>query len=157
MKNYVESLRELIGTQMLYLPGVRAIIINGGGEVLLQMRTDVGLWGLPSGSCELGETALETLQREVAEETALEVLEAEPMALYSGPGQSVQYPNGDRIQCFSVCFIVRKWKGTPKVDGVEGSELKFFPPDSLPENLVELHRRTLKDFTDHDGKFRLLE
>lgn len=157
MKNYVESLRELIGTRMLYLPGVRAIITNGGGEVLLQMRTDVGLWGLPSGSCEPGETALETLQREVAEETALEVLEAEPMSLYSGPGQSVQYPNGDWIQCFSVCFIVRKWKGTPQVDGVEGSELKFFPTDNLPENLVELHRRTLKDFTDHDGKFRLLE
>jgi len=38
----------------------------------------------------------------------------EQMALYSGPSQRFQYPNGDEIQCFSVAFIVRDWTGEPR-------------------------------------------
>jgi ADP-ribose pyrophosphatase YjhB (NUDIX family) len=95
------------------------------------------------------------LKREVLEETGLEVHHAEPMALYSGPSQRFKYPNGDEIQCFSVAFIVRDWAGTPKADGVEGSEVRFWPMDELPEGLVEIHRETLADYRDYDGRFIL--
>ena len=61
----------------MLLPGVRALIFNPQGEILLQRRTDMPRWCLPSGSVELDETALDALKREVAEETSLVVLEAE--------------------------------------------------------------------------------
>ena len=155
MSDYVRSMRKLVGTRRLLLPGVRAIIVNDQGEVLLQRRTDMPLWGLPSGSVELDETAWEALKREVKEETSLEVLHAEPMALYSGPSQRFTYPNGEEIQCFSVAFIIRDWAGDPKPDGVEGSEVRFWPTDELPESLMDIHRETLADYRAYGGRFFL--
>jgi ADP-ribose pyrophosphatase YjhB (NUDIX family) len=155
MGPYLQSIRSCLGSQCILVPGVRAIILNDREEILLQRRTDLDCWGLPAGSVELGETALEALKREVREETDLEVRCAEPMALYSGPSQRFRYPNGDEIQGFSVAFIVRDWIGKPRADGVEGSEVRFWPVDALPRNLVAIHARTLEDFRHYRGGFLL--
>ena len=50
---YVEELRKLIGTRTLINPGVRAIIRDETGAVLLQLRGDFKIWGLPAGGMEL--------------------------------------------------------------------------------------------------------
>jgi len=157
MGPYLESIRSRVGQQCILLPGVRAIILSDRQEVLLQRRTDIACWGLPSGSVELDETALEALRREVREETGLEVRQAEPMGLYSGPSQRFQYPNGDEIQCFSVAFLVGDWAGRPKADGVEGSEVRFWPLGALPADLVTIHRQTLEDYRRYQGRFVLPE
>jgi len=157
MGPYLKSIRSRVGPQCILLPGVRAIVLNDRGEVLLQRRMDLGCWGLPAGSVELDETALEALKREVREETGLDVRRAEPMALYSGRGERFRYPNGDEIQCFSVAFIVREWSGTPKADGVEGSEVRFWRLDRLPQDLVAIHARTLADFRQYHGGFLLAD
>ncbi len=157
MESYIDSIRSHIGSQCVHLPGVRAIILNGRGEVLLQRRTDMDCWSLPSGAVELNETATDALKREVREETDIDVQQAEPMALYSGPQERFTYPNGDKVQCFSVAFIVRDWMGSPKADGVEGSEVKFWPLEDLPCNLVEFHARTLRDFSRYGGEFFVSE
>ncbi|MGC9455067.1 MAG: NUDIX hydrolase [Phycisphaerae bacterium] len=152
-KPYLQMMRELVGKQCILMPGVRALVLDDDGKVLLQKRTDVARWGLPGGSVELDETASQAMCREVFEETNLTVDSYEPMGLYSGPDQRLEYPNGDRIQCFSVAFIVRMWKGTPQADGVEGSELRFFDPAAPPDELVEMHRQTLEDFRRYNGEF----
>jgi 8-oxo-dGTP pyrophosphatase MutT (NUDIX family) len=153
--SYAMKIREKVGHDRIFLPGVRAIILNSNNEILLQLRTDTGLWGLSAGAVELGETAMEALKREVYEETALEVLDAEPMGLYSGASQQFSFPNGDKVQPFAIAFIVRKWRGAPKPDGKEGSELRFWKLEELPENIVEIHKRTILDFTNYNGKFQL--
>lgn len=155
MSPYLQSIRERVGKQCIILPGVRAIILNSRNEVLLQHRSDLDCWGLPAGSVELDETALEALKREVLEETALEVISAEPMALYSGTSQRFTYPNGDRVLCFSVAFVVREWKGEPQADGIEGSEVRFFPLSQLTEDIVPIHKQTLCDYERYDGTFFL--
>ncbi|MCU0614695.1 MAG: NUDIX domain-containing protein [Desulfobacterales bacterium] len=154
---YIEEIRKLVGTARLFVPGVRAIILNNAGEILLQRRTDSGLWGLPGGSVELDETVLEALKREIAEETALNVIDAEPMGVYCGPNQKFAYPNGDQVQCFAVAFIVRKWEGRPQADHVEGSEMHFFSLSQLPKNLVPIHRQTIEDYIHYAGQFLLSE
>jgi len=155
MSSYLKSIRKLVGPRRIFLPGVRAIILNDAGEVLLQHRTDTGQWGLPGGSVELDETAFDALKREVAEETSLKFMEAEPMALYSGPVQRFAYPNGDEIQCFAVAFVIRQWEGQPRPDGVEGSEVRFFPLAKLPKNLHSIHMQTLEDYGKYEGTFLL--
>ena len=155
MSSYFKMMRKLVGTGCLFLPGVRAIIPNEVGEILLQRRTDMPLWGLPAGSLELDETALEALKREVREETALEVLQAKPIALYSGARQKFTYPNGDQVQCFAISFIVRQWEGSPQADGAEGSEVRFFPLSQLPKNIMNIHAQTIEDYKRYDGKFIL--
>ncbi|MEU3283375.1 NUDIX hydrolase [Streptomyces antibioticus] len=56
---------------------VGAVIPNAEGKVLLLHRVADdylgGLWELPSGGVDAGETLAEALQREVAEETGLRV------------------------------------------------------------------------------------
>lgn len=155
MGPYLSNLRSHLGPQCILVPGVRAVILNNRREVLLQRRKDLDCWGLPAGAVELEETAFDALRREVREETNLEIGQAEPMALYSGPSQRFTYPHGDEIQCFSVAFIVRDWTGEPQADGVEGSEVRFWPLDTLPEHIVPVHKRTLDDFRQYRGHFML--
>lgn len=155
MEPYAIMIRTLVGNRCIFVPGVRALIINDEGEVLLQHRSDTGFWGLPGGGVELGETALEALKREVLEETGLIVISAEPMALYSGLQQRFAYPNGDEVQCFAVAFIIRQWEGRPRPDGNEGTELRFWSRTRLPGNLVPVHAETLSDLERYRGLFLL--
>jgi 8-oxo-dGTP diphosphatase len=63
------------------LVGAGAVVVDGDGRVLLVRRARPplqGHWSLPGGLIELGETLLEGVQREVAEETGLIV---EPQAV----------------------------------------------------------------------------
>ena len=148
-------LRQAVGKRTLMLPGVRAVVLDADGCVLLQHRTDTDLWGLPGGSVEIGETALEAIGREVFEETGLRVNTAIPFALHSGPKQAFVYPNGDRVQCFAVAFIVREWTGVPAADGVEGKALRFWPLDALPKAFVPIHVETVDAYRQFTGSFVL--
>ena len=153
--SYLEEIRKLVGHCRIFVPGVRAIIVNKAGEILLQRRKDNGLWGIPGGSVELDETPLEALEREVEEETSLKVVVAEPMGLYCGPRQKFAYPNHDEVQCFALAFIVREWHGTPCADDIEGSMVKFFQISRLPEDIVPVHRPTIEDYSRYKGGFLL--
>jgi ADP-ribose pyrophosphatase YjhB (NUDIX family) len=155
MNDYITTMRQLIGSRPMLLPGVRALIFNSQDEILLQRRKDMARWCLPSGGVELNETALDALKREAHEETFLIVQEAEPMGLYSGPTQKFTYPNGDEIQCFAIAFIVRRWQGEPHADGVEGSAVHFFALSQLPDELVPIHRAAIEDYGSYHGIFLL--
>ena len=54
-----------------------------------------------------------------------------------------------------LAFIVRRWEGEPVACGSEGSELRFFPPDELPDDMLPMHRQTIEDYRTYDGTFLL--
>jgi 8-oxo-dGTP diphosphatase len=59
-----------------YVAAVGAIVHDGGGRLLVVRRgrpPALGLWSLPGGRVEAGESDEEALTREVAEETGLAV------------------------------------------------------------------------------------
>jgi 8-oxo-dGTP pyrophosphatase MutT (NUDIX family) len=149
--SYVEELRRLIGHKKIINAGVRAIIRNEAGAVLLQKRGDFGTWGLPAGGMELDESVWEALCREVREETTLTVIKARPWGIYSNPRYSVTYPGGDQAQPFTVAFVVEEWSGTPTPDGDESLDLQFFALDALPpaEQMHPPHRTAVMDFQRH--------
>ena len=66
-------------------PAVAAVIHNGDGRILLQRRSDNGLWGLPGGSVEIGESVRDAIVREVREETGLTVEVLRLIGVYSDP------------------------------------------------------------------------
>lgn len=155
MLDYVRHLRSLIGHTKIVLPGVRALIFNDCGEVLLEKQAHFGSWALPHGCIDVGESALEALKREVKEETGLTIIGAEPFGLYTDPKYSVTYPNGDQVQTFTVAFRATRWVGTLAADGDEVDDLGFFALDRLPEHIYPIHLDTITDYRRSPGEFIL--
>jgi ADP-ribose pyrophosphatase YjhB (NUDIX family) len=127
-------------------PGVAAVVLNADGHVLLGRRADNGLWGLPSGHVEPGETVAEAIRREVREETSIEVRVDALIGVYSDPASQVfVYPSGRVTHFITTCFRCSVAGGTLHPDGVETLAVRFFPPDDLPADLLPMHPRWLAD------------
>lgn len=143
----------MIGNAAVIVPGVRALVLNGRQELLLEKQRLFGSWALPHGCVDLGESALDAVKREVREETGVEIVTARAFGLYSDPKYSVTYPNGDRVQTFTIAFVAEEWRGTLRPDGDEVTELGFFPLEALPDPLYPIHVETIADYRNNDGSF----
>ncbi len=104
MSDYVKDLRSLVGNKEVILGCACGCIENEQGEILLQQRNDSGKWGFLGGIMELGESAEETVIREVWEESGLQVRVTKLLGVYSKYFAS--YPNGDKAQPIVVFFSV---------------------------------------------------
>ncbi|MGB8002087.1 MAG: NUDIX domain-containing protein [Anaerobacillus sp.] len=126
--------------------GVAIIIFNEEDHVLLQKRTDVGLWGIPSGHVEIGETVSEAAVREVKEETNLDITIKKLIGVYSDPSSQVfAYPNGKVVHFITTCFLAEITGGELTCNSDESLEIKFFEPSHLPQDLLKMHPSWLKD------------
>ncbi|MBI5804597.1 NUDIX domain-containing protein [candidate division TA06 bacterium] len=150
--SYIGQLRKLVGSKKLIVAGVRAVVRNKEGKILLIHRKDTNRWGMPAGSVELGESVTEALKREVKEETGLNVESAEPFAVYSEPKYSVTYPNGDQTQIFVIVFRVDEWSGELIGENDESLSCDFFGLDDLPDT-HEAYIETLNDLKNYNGRF----
>ncbi|HLK12864.1 MAG TPA: NUDIX domain-containing protein [Candidatus Binatia bacterium] len=126
-------------------PAVSAVILSADG-VLLQRRDDNGLWGLPGGAVEPGESVREALAREVREETGLEVEPVRLIGVYSAPEhhQIVTYPDGNVTHYVSTvleCVIV----GGRLACGPESLALAWHDPDALGEEVMPVVRIRIRD------------
>jgi 8-oxo-dGTP pyrophosphatase MutT (NUDIX family) len=88
-----------------------AIFDESRQRVLLMQRDDNGLWCLPSGGMDPGESVTETIVREVEEETGLVVEVVGLVGVYSSPHVLVEYPDGNRFQIVSLCFATEVLRG----------------------------------------------
>lgn len=126
--------------------GVAVIILNEENQVLLQKRADVGLWGIPSGHVEIGETVSEAVIREVKEETNLDIRIEKLIGVYSDPDSQVfNYPNGKVVHFITTCFLAKIIGGELTCNSDESLEIKFFSQDNLPEDLLTMHPQWLED------------
>lgn len=141
ISQYVDHLRAKIGHDLLLLPGVTAVVINDGGEILLQLRRDTDAWAPPSGGVEPGETVAESAIREVREETGIDILPQAVVAVLSGAEYNVTYANGDQLATVTTVFRCRPLNAArPRVNDDESRDIRFFPRDDLPENMLPRHR-----------------
>ena len=128
-------------------PGVAAVVFDSAREqVLLQKRSDNGMWGLPSGHVEIGETVEEAVIREVKEETGLQVKVVRLVGVYSDPSSQVfSYPTGERVHFITTFFECLPVGGSLSPDMVESRDVKFFHFGNLPANILPMHPRWLHD------------
>lgn len=147
MADYIKDLRRQVGSRPLLLPGAAVILTDTKNRILLQLRADNGLWGLPGGLMELGETPEETAIREAYEETGLIVSELRLFGVYSGLGQYYQYPNGDEAYHVAIIYIAGEFEGNPCEDGDETLDVKFFEPGEIRlESVCPPDRPVLADY-----------
>lgn len=93
------------------VPAVTVVVENDSGEVLMIERTDNGLWALPGGAQDIGESVTEAARREVAEETGIEIEITGLSGIHSDPRHVITYDNGEVRQEFSVCFLAKMTGG----------------------------------------------
>ena len=133
--DYISYMRGMIGNKPMFLVGSGTLIINSDDEVLLIKRTDNNKWGIPGGSCELGETFEEAAVREAYEETGLIINKLSLFSIFSGMDMHHIYPNGDEVYNAVCIFISTNFTGDISADGHESSDVRFFKLKNLPEDL----------------------
>ena len=132
MSPYYTKLREKIGTGLLLIPGVAAVIHNQDGHLLLQEKLG-GVWSLPAGAIEPGETPEDALRREVREETGLVVGSADLVGVFGGSDYRYVYANGDAVEYTVVLF---RCSAEPGPEGILDSEtvsLQYFTSETMPK------------------------
>ncbi|NSC20275.1 NUDIX domain-containing protein [Streptomyces albus subsp. chlorinus] len=132
--DFIRDLRLFAGHQLLYLPGVSAVVFDERGRVLLGRRADTGGWSVIGGIPEPGEQPADCAVREVFEETNVRCV-PERVALVHGLEKPVTYPNGDICQFMDITFRCRataEAAAQARVNDDESLEVGWFGTDELP-------------------------
>ncbi|MET8680297.1 NUDIX domain-containing protein [Streptomyces sp. NPDC004647] len=129
--DFIRELRASAGHQLLWLPGVSAIVFDDDGRVLLGRRADTGRWSIIGGIPDPGEQPSQTAVREVYEETAVRCV-PERVVLVQAL-DPVEYPNGDQCQFMDITLRCRAVGGEARVNDDESLDVAWFPMDGLPE------------------------
>ncbi len=119
--------------------GSCAIIFDDAHEkVLLTKRADNGLWCLPGGKMEPGESIEECCHREVLEETGLQVETKRLVGVYSNRDQLVVYQDGVKVQFVIMSFEAQVTGGELGLSN-ETTDARYFPFSELDS--LEFHDR----------------
>jgi 8-oxo-dGTP pyrophosphatase MutT (NUDIX family) len=137
---------ERIGKDAKLMPGCAAVIFDAAHEkILLTRRQDNGLWCLPGGRMEPGETAAEAVEREVFEETGLRVRALRLIGIYTSPDFVVAYADGNRHQLVAMSFEAKITGGEMGLSD-ETTEVGFFAPEQIKAMpIVSHHWQRIED------------
>ncbi|MEU0600871.1 NUDIX domain-containing protein [Streptomyces sp. NPDC006393] len=128
--DFIRTIRASAGRQLLWLPGVTAIVFDDEGNVLLGRRSDTGRWSVIGGIPDPGEQPADCAVREVHEETAVRCV-AERVVLVQAL-EPVTYANGDICQFMDITFRCRAVGGEARVNDDESLDVGWFAVDALP-------------------------
>jgi 8-oxo-dGTP pyrophosphatase MutT (NUDIX family) len=119
--------------------GVRGIVIDNDGRILLVRQTYAPGWILPGGGVESNESFVRSLARELDEEAGIAVDGApELMGIYDN---RCVFP-GDHV----AIYIVRHWhRIRATAPNMEIAEIGFFRPDALPEAMNPGAQRRIEE------------
>ncbi|MCJ8339064.1 MAG: NUDIX domain-containing protein [Pseudomonadales bacterium] len=155
--DYISQLRGLIGHRELLVPGARVVIINEQQQVLLELRSDFNVWGLPGGSADPGENIDQTIKRETFEETGLVISDVLAFGFSSSPEyEKITFPNKDKIQSFNLLFYCTKYSGKISFGSNESKSVQWFSMNELPAMLPNMQRTITAYITFVEtGQFQL--
>ena len=128
--DFIRTLRASAGHQLLWLPGVTALVFDDEGRVLLNRRADTRKWSVLGGIPDPGEQPAACAVREVYEETAVRCV-AERVVLVQAL-QPVTYENGDTCQYMDITFRCRAVGGEARVNDDESLDEAWVDVDALP-------------------------
>ncbi len=139
MGEYIMDMRKRVGPIPLMQCGASVIVLDGQNRLLLQRRKDNDMWGYAGGAVDLYERVEDAAARELREETGLIADQLELLGVFSGPELRYTYPNGDQVSIVDIVYLCRKYHGQLRPQPEEVTELAFFSPDRLPDNLFTTH------------------
>jgi len=142
---YIRYIRQQVGHELIYLVYTTGIILNQDGHILVQRRYEFDWWDLVGGAKEINETISACIIREAYEECGLHIKIERLVGVYSHPQYTMQYPHGDRVQPWSVCFVCRVVGGVITPDGKETLSAQFKPLAEILPHPHPIFDRMLRD------------
>ena len=119
--------------------GARAMVIDGSGRIFLVRHSYVEGWYFPGGGVQTGESFLQALARELAEEGNI-VLTAPPVL------HGIFFNNRASRRDHVAFYIVRDFRqDKPPQPGYEIVAHGFFPRDALPEGTSRATRARIAE------------
>ena len=103
---YILAVREKIGHDVLLLPSVSAIAIDGEGRFLLSQASADAQWSIVGGAVEIGEDPADAVVREVPEELGVACTVLGILGVFGGSTLEVTYANGDQVAYVATAFLV---------------------------------------------------
>jgi len=122
--------------------GVRAVVLDASDRVFLVQHSYVSGWHLPGGGVEVGETAEQSLVRELAEEGNI-VLEGAPQL--HGIFFNRRVSRRDHVAVYIVREFRQQGVPTPNAEIVATG---FFGLDELPEDTTRGSRARIREVTE---------
>lgn len=114
---------------------VRALILDDAGRLLLVQERSDGLWTLPGGWCDIGDSPAGAVVREVVEETGLECRAVQLLALFD----KHKHPHPPQLpHAHKAFFLCEVTGGALLTETDETQNAAYFPIDALPA--LSLHR-----------------
>jgi 8-oxo-dGTP pyrophosphatase MutT (NUDIX family) len=150
-RSYLGQLRALAGARPLLCPCVRVILERPDGAILLHARADfTGMWGLPGGHIEIGESAEQAARREVHEETGLTPAALHAFGHSSNPAvETVTLPNGHICHYHALLFHCSAFDGELRADPTESPVLRWVHLDGEMPPMMPHVRATVRAFRDY--------
>jgi len=118
--------------------GVRALVLDEENRICLVRHSYRDGWYLPGGGVKTGESLVDAMQRELREETGVELPET-PQTVH-GVFSSFREHKSDHI----VVFVVKDWSISSSVSP-EIAEVAFFASDDLPDGTSAATTRRIKE------------
>lgn len=128
--DFIVALRDKIGHELLWLPGVSAVVFDNAGRTLLTRRRDDNSWSVVGGIVEPGEQPAQAVLREIAEETGVRAEVERLVSVFAQ--QPTVYANDDRCQFLDLTFACRYVGGQAHVADDENLAVRWFPLQELP-------------------------
>lgn len=150
---YVLQMRSHIGHELLVLEAATAMLFDDDGRLLLVRSLESDEWLTVGGAVDPEEHPADAAVRECWEELGLLVEPTELMGVFGGPEFRVTYPNGDIVSYLTILFKARILSGTPKPDGVEIAEMRYFTRNETDALLMNSATRILiRHAFEYDGR-----
>jgi ADP-ribose pyrophosphatase YjhB (NUDIX family) len=115
-----------------------AAVIDEAGQILLIRRADNGMWAMPGGGFDVGETPAQGAAREALEETGVA---CRPVSL-AGVFDSRYCGSLARHHLYQFLFLCEPLPGVPLVAPTHANEIRevrWFPEHALPADLDPGH------------------
>jgi ADP-ribose pyrophosphatase YjhB (NUDIX family) len=134
----IEPLRFTIFARPTPLMTGDAAIIDNEGRILLIRRADNGLWALPGGALDVGETPAEGVQREALEETGFHGRAVSLVGVFDSRRCRSLSPHHLYHFVF-LCELLEREPAQKPTHAFEVLEMAWFREEDLPEEIDPGH------------------
>ena len=128
---------------------VRGAVFRGGAVLLVRERSD-GLWTLPGGWADVGETPSQAVAREIEQESGIRT---RVLALAALLGRRLHGPSPGLFHSWKACFLCEMVGGEPRgsyeTDAAGFFDVERLPPMSLGRSTPAQVRRLHEHWRKH--------